>query len=272
MSVHFKSVQASSWFWPLSWGAYAKSLQRPPPFSFCPHPRLSQPHQQPHVLPQCLCNGLPLLFLCHPLFPFTLIERFLIYPPLPTQMQLSHLPFLAFFSPQNILSDVLYLTHCCTPSTTEWHWTVAAQLIFNEWMNIYHHIWSLVQWPLLLSAHLLQVWGYFPFFWPRPWHVEVLKPGIQPVPPQQTRWLQWQHQILNLHKGTLLSLFFFFNSGRQTSFCCLSLVKGISLRQPIKDSLYVAQIWWCCGYGIGQWLQLCLDPSSRNLHMPWVWP
>ena len=28
----------------------------------------------------------------------------------------------------------------------------------------------------------------------------------------------------------------------------------------------------CCGSGVGQWLQLRLDPSPGNLHMPWQRP
>ena len=35
---------------------------------------------------------------------------------------------------------------------------------------------------------------------------------------------------------------------------------------------HVAQIWHCCGCGIGQWLQLQFNPSSGNLQMLQVWP
>lgn len=37
------------------------------------------------------------------------------------------------------------------------------------------------------------------------WHVEVLVPGMEPMPPWRPKPLQWQYQILNplCHKGTL---------------------------------------------------------------------
>ena len=39
-----------------------------------------------------------------------------------------------------------------------------------------------------------------------PWHVEVPRPGIEPVPQQQLELQQWQYLILNLlhHKRTLV--------------------------------------------------------------------
>ena len=57
------------------------------------------------------------------------------------------------------------------------------------------------------------------------------------------------------------------------------LIPGLA--QGVKDPVLlwtvvwvadVAQIWHCYGSGVGQWLQLWLDPSPGNLHMPWVQP
>ena len=49
----------------------------------------------------------------------------------------------------------------------------------------------------------------FFFFWPYPWHMEVPRPGIKPMPQQQPEPLQWQHWILNalLHKSLLCLCF-----------------------------------------------------------------
>ena len=48
--------------------------------------------------------------------------------------------------------------------------------------------------PFRSSSHEL-------FFWPRPWHVEFLRPGIKPVPQQQPEPLQWPHWSL-IHCAT----------------------------------------------------------------------
>ena len=55
-------------------------------------------------------------------------------------------------------------------------------------------------WYPLRGFLFLFFWG---FFGPCLQHVEILRPGIEPVPQQQSEPLQWQHQILNLlcHKG-----------------------------------------------------------------------
>ena len=34
----------------------------------------------------------------------------------------------------------------------------------------------------------------------------------------------------------------------------------------------MAQIWCCCGWGVGWQLQLRFDPWSGNVHVPQVWP
>lgn len=40
--------------------------------------------------------------------------------------------------------------------------------------------------------------------WPPPWHVEILRPGIEPTPQERPEPLQWQCQIFKLwhYKGT----------------------------------------------------------------------
>ena len=49
----------------------------------------------------------------------------------------------------------------------------------------------------------------FGFFQPRLWHVEVSGPGIQPMPQQWPKPLQWQCQILNpvSHRGIPRNIF-----------------------------------------------------------------
>ena len=56
--------------------------------------------------------------------------------------------------------------------------------------------------PFLPMQRIFSAFFFFFFFWPHPWHVEVLRPGIKPMPQQQPELLQWQHQFLNSQKNS----------------------------------------------------------------------
>ena len=52
----------------------------------------------------------------------------------------------------------------------------------------------------------------------------------------------------------------------------LALLRGLRIRCCHELWADMAWTWRCCGWGVGQWLQLRFDPSPGNLHMLQVWP
>ena len=67
--------------------------------------------------------------------------------------------------------------------------------IFKMWFRFFYHV--------QLDRGFFFFKSEF-FFWPHPWHVEILGPEIKPMPQQWSSLHQWQWQILNLlsHQGT----------------------------------------------------------------------
>ena len=48
--------------------------------------------------------------------------------------------------------------------------------------------------------------------------------------------------------------------------------KDLVLPWPVVWVIDVAQIWYCCGRGVGWQQQIRIDPWPENLHMLRVWP
>ena len=88
-----------------------------------------------------------------------------------------------------------------------------------------------------------------------PWHVEIPRPGIKPVPKQQSKSLQWQHHILNTLCATDLQNRRVFKSNIRKYFLAAMMIKfwNESLKLIILISALSSHHWQHICTGWGSW-------------------
>lgn len=93
----------------------------------------------------------------------------------------------------NLLCPVLYSMNICLHS-------FANPKLF---LNMAFDIAEKLMLKLCSDKIRMKIYNLF-FFWPFPHPVEVLMPGVKPMPQQVPMLLRWQHRILDLlsHKRT----------------------------------------------------------------------